>query len=82
MESAREPHWQEAWAARHLATARREPGREKFYALVAYPGASGFLHVGHLRGLLYADALHRYHRLRGHAVFVPLGTHASGLPAV
>lgn len=82
MDPSRDEHWQQAWAARQLATARREAGREKFYAIVAYPGASGFLHVGHLRGLVYADVLHRFHRMRGRAVFFPTGTHASGLPAV
>ena len=82
MDTAREAHWQAKWAAQSLGSARRLPGREKFYALVAYPGASGFLHLGHLRGLVYADALHRYHRAMGHATFFPTGTHASGLPSV
>ncbi len=82
MERAREEHWQRVWAERELGRARRVPGREKFYALVAYPGSSGFLHVGHLRGLAYADMFHRFHRMRGHQVFFPSGTHASGLPAV
>ncbi len=82
MEPSRELHWQSAWAAASLGAARRLPGRDKFYALVAYPGSSGFLHVGHLRGLSLADTLHRYHRMLGHAVFFPTGTHASGLPAV
>ncbi|MGC2288814.1 MAG: leucine--tRNA ligase [Thermoplasmata archaeon] len=82
MERAREERWQAAWRRADLATARRIPGREKFYALVAYPGSSGFLHIGHLRGLAYADALHRFHRMRGHQVFFPMGTHASGLPSV
>jgi leucyl-tRNA synthetase len=82
MERTREAHWQEAWRNAGLATARRVPGREKFYAVVAYPGSSGFLHLGHLRGLAYADALHRFHRMRGRQVFFPTGTHASGLPAV
>ena len=82
MERAREERWQAAWKRAGLATARRVPGREKFYALVAYPGSSGFLHIGHLRGLAYADALHRFHRMRGRQVFFPTGTHASGLPSV
>jgi len=82
MERTREVRWQEAWKRAGLATARRVPGREKFYALVAYPGASGFLHLGHLRGLVYADALHRFHRMQGRQVFFPTGTHASGLPSV
>ncbi len=82
MESARVLHWQEAWARAGLATGQRSPSRRKFYALVAYPGTSGFLHVGHIRGLLYADALHRYHRMLEEAVLFPFGIHASGLPAV
>ncbi|MGI0132473.1 MAG: class I tRNA ligase family protein [Thermoplasmata archaeon] len=82
MDRTRETHWQDAWATERLSEARREPGREKFYAIVAYPGSSGFLHLGHLRGLTSADALHRYHRMRGRSVFFPTGTHASGLPAV
>ncbi|MFZ1023686.1 MAG: class I tRNA ligase family protein [Thermoplasmata archaeon] len=82
MERSREAYWQAVWAREHLSVATRIPGREKFYALVAYPGTSGFLHVGHLRGLVIADALHRYHRMLGHQVFFPTGAHASGLPAV
>lgn len=82
MEPARARHWQAEWARSGLSTGQRSPGRGKFFALVAYPGASGFFHVGHLRGYAYADALHRYHRMRGEAVFFPFGVHASGLPAV
>jgi leucyl-tRNA synthetase len=74
--------WQDAWAAADLGTGKREPGRKKFYALVAYPGSSGFLHVGHLRSYAYIDVLHRYHRALGEAVLFPFGLHASGLPAV
>lgn len=82
MDRSRELHWQSAWARAELARARRDPAREKFYALVAYPGTSGFLHVGHLRGLAQVDAVHRYWRMRGRRVFFPTGAHASGLPAV
>ncbi len=82
MRPERARHWQEAWARAGLATGQRREGHPKYYALVAYPGTSGFLHVGHLRGFAYADALARYHRMRGEAVLVPFGVHASGLPAV
>ena len=82
MDAGRALHWQDAWDSAGLAVGRRVPGREKFFALVAYPGTSGFLHVGHLRGLCAADAIHRYHRMRGHVVLFPFGVHASGLPAV
>ncbi len=82
MERAREHSWQEAWREAKIATAARREDRAKFYAIVAYPGTSGFLHVGHLRGLVYADALHRFHRMRGAQTFFPFGVHGSGLPAV
>ncbi|MCI4358458.1 MAG: class I tRNA ligase family protein [Thermoplasmata archaeon] len=82
MERGREAHWQSAWAQAGLARAEADPSKEKFFAIVAYPGSSGFLHVGHLRGFAYADILHRFHRMNGRAVFFPTGTHLTGLPAV
>ncbi|HEV2165826.1 MAG TPA: class I tRNA ligase family protein [Thermoplasmata archaeon] len=82
MEREREAFWQAEWARAGLARGRVDPAREKFYAIVAYPGPSGFLHVGHLRGLAYADFLHRFHRMSGRSVFFPTGTHMTGLPAV
>jgi leucyl-tRNA synthetase len=82
MDPSRARFWQDAWASAGVATARRVSGHGRFYALVAYPGTSGFLHVGHLRQYAYADALHRYHRMIGEEVLFPFGIHASGLPAV
>jgi leucyl-tRNA synthetase len=82
MDPERDRHWQEAWRAAGLAIAARIPGRRKYFALNAYPGSSGFFHVGHLRAYAYVDALHRYHRMRGEQVFFPFGVHASGLPSV
>ncbi|MCI4339348.1 MAG: class I tRNA ligase family protein [Thermoplasmata archaeon] len=82
MDSRGVQRWQGEWARAGLATGQRDSRRGKFYALVAYPGSSGFLHVGHLRAYAYADALHRYHRALGESVLFPFGLHASGLPAV
>ena len=82
MDEERSTHWQEAWTRAGLGRAHRVSGHGKFYAVVAYPGTSGFLHVGHLRGYAYADPLHRYHRMLGEEVLFPFGVHASGLPAV
>jgi len=82
MDPERATHWQEAWTRAGIGRARVRPGSGKFFALVAYPGASGFLHVGHLRGYAYGDPLHRYHRMLGEEVLFPFGVHASGLPAV
>ncbi|MCI4368748.1 MAG: class I tRNA ligase family protein [Thermoplasmata archaeon] len=82
MELRRESFWQERWRSAGLARAEPRHDREKFYSVVAYPGTSGFLHVGHFRGLVYADSLNRFQRMLGKSVFFPTGTHASGLPAV
>jgi leucyl-tRNA synthetase len=82
VDPSRDALWQQRWAEAKIAHAERRPDREKFYAIVAYPGSSGFIHLGHVRGLSIADALHRYHRMRGRQVFFPTGTHASGLPSV
>ncbi len=82
MDATRVRHWQEAWNRAGIATGQRVPSRGKFYAVNAYPGPSGFLHVGTVRGYLYTDALHRYHRMLGESVLFPFGIHASGLPAV
>ena len=78
----REAHWQERWRSAKLGEARRVPGRRKFFLIFAYPGTSGFMHIGHMRGYSLADALVRYHRMKGEVVFFPGGAHASGLPAV
>lgn len=82
MERGRESVWQEAWEHARLSEGRVDGSREKFFPIVAYPGSSGFLHLGHLRGMTLADGLCRYYRMRGRSVFLPTGTHASGLPAV
>ena len=82
MDPREDARWQEAWAGAGLGRAQRVAGRRKYFGLSAYPGTSGFLHVGHLRGFAYLDAIHRYQRMSGAQVFLPFGIHASGLPAV
>ena len=78
----RELRWQARWKEAGLAHARAVPGRPKHFQVFAYPGASGFLHLGHMRGYTYADLVARYHRMNGEQVFFPAGIHASGLPAI
>ncbi|HEX2066269.1 MAG TPA: hypothetical protein VHI93_05585, partial [Candidatus Thermoplasmatota archaeon] len=34
-----------------------------FFLHFAYPGISGFLHVGHMRGFTYTDVFARYKRM-------------------
>ncbi|MCL2712314.1 MAG: leucine--tRNA ligase [Methanomassiliicoccaceae archaeon] len=76
-----EDKWQKEWAAKGLDKAEPD-GRPKFMIVFAYPGVSGYLHVGHMRGYTYADAIGRYKRMTGHNVLFPVGTHATGNGAV
>lgn len=76
-----EAKWQNEWFQAGLGKARRRPGQKKFFLIFAYPGVSGFLHVGHMRGYTYADVLTRFRRMQGYNVLFPAGFHASGLPA-
>ena len=73
--------WQKRWFEAGLYEAKKE-GDKKFFIHFAYPGISGYLHVGHMRGFAYADIIARYKRMTGHSVCFPAGFHASGLPAV
>ncbi|MFQ5620649.1 MAG: leucine--tRNA ligase [Candidatus Nanoarchaeia archaeon] len=70
--------WQRKWDEAGLGKADPVEGKKKFFAIFAYPGISGFLHFGHMRGYTYTDTLSRYKRMTGHNVLFPVGTHASG----
>lgn len=80
--SAIEQKWQKEWQKNGLGKAKTEKGKPKFFLIFAYPGVSGFLHVGHMRGFTYADVITRYKRMNGYNVLFPAGFHASGLPAI
>lgn len=69
--------WQKAWKKAELGKAVVS-SKEKFMLIFAYPGLSGFPHVGHMRGYSYTDMIARYQRLQGKEVLFPVGTHASG----
>jgi leucyl-tRNA synthetase len=74
--------WQKEWAKAELGKSSLKKGQEKFMMIFAYPGISGFLHVGHMRGFSYTDAICRYQRMKGKEVCFPVGTHASGNQAI
>ncbi|KAA0002316.1 MAG: leucine--tRNA ligase [Thermoplasmata archaeon] len=78
--TAIEKKWQERWYQAKLYEAKKNG--KKFFIHFAYPGISGYLHVGHMRGFAYSDIIARYKRMRGYNVCFPAGFHASGLPAV
>ena len=79
-----ESKWQKRWADEEIFKPDG-PGsekKEKYFLIFAYPGISGYLHVGHMRGFTYSDVLTRYKRSSGYDVLFPVGFHASGIPAV
>jgi leucyl-tRNA synthetase len=77
-----EEKWQKKWEDAKLFDSDPIKGKDKFFIIFAYPGVSGFLHVGHMRGFTYADIIARYKRMCGYNVLFPAGFHASGLPSV
>ncbi len=70
--------WQRKWAEKELGKASVHKNKEKFMMIFAYPGISGYLHVGHMRGFTYTDTICRFERMQGKEVLFPVGTHASG----
>ena len=77
-----EAKWQERWDKSGIWKADIDSTKEKFYLMFAYPGVSGYLHVGHMRGYTYSDVITRYKRMTGHNVLFPVGAHASGNVAI
>lgn len=77
-----EKRWQIEWSEKGLDRADRDDDKKKFMIIFAYPGVTGFLHVGHLRGYTYTDAIGRYKRMTGYNVMFPVGTHATGNGAI
>ncbi len=74
--------WLTRWTEAQIFDSEPIPGKKKFLIHFAYPGISGYLHVGHMRGFTYADVIARYKRMTGYNVLYPAGFHASGLPSV
>ncbi|HEY4377774.1 MAG TPA: valine--tRNA ligase, partial [Acidimicrobiales bacterium] len=55
--------------------------RENVFAIdTPPPTVSGALHVGHVYSYTHADLIARYQRMRGKAVFYPMGWDDNGLP--
>ena len=78
---ASEQKWQNKWFDANINVAQKEK-QKKFFIHFAYPGVSGYLHVGHMRGFTYCDVIARYKRMTEYDVLFPAGFHASGIPSV
>ena len=76
-----EAKWQERWYSEGINESNVD-ARPKFMIIFAYPGVTGYLHVGHMRGYTYVDAINRYKRMTGFNVLFPVGTHATGNGAI
>ena len=78
--AAIEHKWQTRWRERGTNATDLAGGERPFYALMMfpYPSAEG-LHVGNLFAFTGNDIYGRFHRLRGHTVFEPLGYDAFGI---
>jgi valyl-tRNA synthetase len=60
-----EERWQETWEAEGLYAAEPGRGREPFVVAHPPPNVTGALHTGHALQISLADALVRWHRMRG-----------------
>lgn len=76
-----EKKWQKKWFENKIFESKKERNK-KFFIHFAYPGVSGYLHVGHLRGFTYCDIIARYKKMKGFDVLFPAGFHASGIPSI
>jgi leucyl-tRNA synthetase len=77
-----EAKWQRRWAEAGLYDSNADPSKPHFFMIFAYPGVTGYLHVGHMRGYTISDAICRYKRMSGFNVLFPVGTHATGNGAI
>ncbi len=76
--SSIEQKWQQRWQESEIWKSEPDGDKPKFFMIFAYPGTSGFLHVGHMRGYTYTDVISRFKRMTGHNVLFPVGAHATG----
>ncbi|WP_433446553.1 valine--tRNA ligase [Streptomyces sp. CA-142005] len=76
-----EEKWSRRWDETGVyAFDRSRPRREVFSIDTPPPTVSGSLHVGHVFSYTHTDAIARYQRMRGKAVFYPMGWDDNGLP--
>ena len=77
-----EKKWQKIWAETNLNNFDESKIDKKFYCLemFSYPSAAK-LHVGHWYNYGPTDSYARYKKMKGYAVFQPMGFDAFGLPA-
>ncbi|MCP3987615.1 MAG: valine--tRNA ligase, partial [Actinomycetia bacterium] len=76
-----EERWMEQWRVDDNYTFDRSRARADVFSIdTPPPTVSGSLHVGHVFSYTHTDLIARYQRMRGKAVFYPIGWDDNGLP--
>jgi valyl-tRNA synthetase len=76
-----EEKWKDRWEVDGTYRFDRSAPRSRVYAIdTPPPTVSGSLHVGHVFSYTHTDAVARFQRMRGKAVFYPMGWDDNGLP--
>ncbi|MBP5177564.1 MAG: class I tRNA ligase family protein, partial [Clostridia bacterium] len=76
-----EKKWQRYWEENRLNTFDEKDVDKKFYCLEMFSYPSGAkLHMGHWYNYVLSDCFARYKKMKGYAVFQPMGFDAFGLP--
>ncbi len=76
-----EKAWGQRWEEQDIYAYDRSAGRTETFSIdTPPPTASGSLHVGHVFSYTHTDTVARYQRMRGKAVFYPMGWDDNGLP--
>jgi valyl-tRNA synthetase len=76
-----EAKWTARWQTDRVYAFDRTRPRTDVYAIdTPPPTVSGSLHVGHVFSYTHTDVIARFQRMRGRAVFYPMGWDDNGLP--
>ena len=76
-----EAKWATDWESAGVYRFDRSAPRERVYSIdTPPPTVSGSLHVGHVFSYTHTDIIARFQRMRGRAVFYPMGWDDNGLP--
>ena len=76
-----EEKWGQVWREQGTYTFDRTSTRDQVFSIdTPPPTASGSLHMGHVFSYTHTDCMARYKRMRGFAVFYPIGWDDNGLP--
>ena len=76
-----EAKWDAAWEQAGTYAFDRTAARPDVFSIdTPPPTVSGSLHIGHVFSYTHTDVVARYQRMRGKAVFYPIGWDDNGLP--